>query len=147
MSSTSPPPLPYRPLIVLSIALLSSAISITFLFPFLPFMVEDFGTPHKEIGSHAGWIGSGLFIGRVCSGIILGYLSDKYGRRPFLIGNLMVDAGSIVAFGVLFWMRMFFWVFFLLIFVYLFFFLFFRICSEYLLGCDLPVIVRAFWSY
>lgn len=92
-------PLPYFQLMILAIGLLASSVSMTYIFPFVVFMVEDFGYDRREVGSYAGLVASSLFLGRVVASWIVGVLSDYYGRRNFFLGCLVVGNVSTFLFG------------------------------------------------
>lgn len=93
-------PLPKRQLFELCLAQFGSAVIITLVFPFAPFMILDFGmtTDEREIGFYAGFIGTSLFLGRFLSSFIWGYLSDKYGRKIVLV----ISLAGICVFTILF---------------------------------------------
>ncbi|GAB2275039.1 Probable peptide/nitrate transporter At3g43790 [Dionaea muscipula] len=63
------------------------------LFPFLYFMIRDFGIAKQveDIGFYAGFVGSSFMVGRALTSIGWGVAADRYGRQPIiLIGTLSV---------------------------------------------------------
>ncbi|XP_031560833.1 probable peptide/nitrate transporter At3g43790 [Actinia tenebrosa] len=91
--------LKWKELLILFFALMSTAMSVTMLFPFLPAMVKHFGKTEEETGYYAGLIASAMFFGRFLASYFWGYLADKFGRRPILIISLFLLSVSMFAFG------------------------------------------------
>ncbi|XP_050408117.1 uncharacterized protein LOC126823364 [Patella vulgata] len=81
------------------VALLSSAFSLSFLFPFLPEMVLTFGYSEEEKGYYVGLIASSVFAGRIIGSYIWGYLSDVRGRRIVLLVCIFCNGSCCLAFG------------------------------------------------
>ncbi|KAK6190747.1 hypothetical protein SNE40_002543 [Patella caerulea] len=81
------------------VALLSSAFSLSFLFPFLPEMVLTFGYSEEEKGYYVGLIASSVFAGRILGSYIWGYLSDVKGRRLILLVCIFCNGSCCLAFG------------------------------------------------
>ncbi|KAJ6428661.1 hypothetical protein OIU84_020351 [Salix udensis] len=65
---------PFRELISIWIVVLCTALPISTLFPFLYFMIRDFGVAEREedIGYYAGYVGSSFMIGRALTSVFLG---------------------------------------------------------------------------
>ncbi|TPX37689.1 hypothetical protein SmJEL517_g00556 [Synchytrium microbalum] len=95
-----PTPLPKSILFVLCIIIFSEPMSMTILFPFVYFMVRDFGmTDEKDIGFYVGFIASAFSLAQFLTSIWWGWLSDKIGRRPVLLIGLLGNALSVILFG------------------------------------------------
>ncbi|KAG9129335.1 hypothetical protein Leryth_016631 [Lithospermum erythrorhizon] len=82
--------LPIKELVTIWIIVLSTALPISSLFPFLYFMVRDLGIAEREedIGYYAGYI-----------------VSDRYGRKPIII----IGTITVVVFNTLFGLSVNFW--------------------------------------
>ena len=93
-------PLPMKTVIVLSLVVFSEPMSMTVLFPFVYFMVRDFGIVDKDIGFYAGYIASSFSIAQFLTSILWGTMSDKFGRRPILLIGLFGNTITCLAFGV-----------------------------------------------
>ncbi|GMG98839.1 hypothetical protein Nepgr_000679 [Nepenthes gracilis] len=84
---------PYKEFSYIWLVSLCTALPIKFLFPFLYFMIQDFGIAKRveDIGFYAGFLGSSFMVGRALTSIGWGMAADLYGRRPvILIGTLSV---------------------------------------------------------
>ena len=108
-----------RTLFLVGCIVLAEPLASTILFPFIFFMVKDFGIEdEKLIGSRAGLISihsisssvhqsliqisvlaSAFFMGQMITTSSWGYISDKYGRKPVLLIGLLGSATSMVFFG------------------------------------------------
>jgi MFS family permease len=105
-------------LFVLAVLVINEQCMTELLFPFAPFMVADFNIPVERVGYFVGLIASSfgllflhfllelcpdssLTIGltQVLSCYLWGYLSDKFGRKKFLLAGSLINAGTILAFG------------------------------------------------
>ncbi|CAK7325113.1 unnamed protein product [Dovyalis caffra] len=87
---------PFRELISIWIVVLCTALPISTLFPFLYFMIRDFGIAEREedIGYYAGYVGSSFMLGRALTSVFWGMVADRYGRKPvILLGTLAVPGG------------------------------------------------------
>ncbi|KAH7428622.1 hypothetical protein KP509_09G008900 [Ceratopteris richardii] len=84
-----------------------TSLPISSLFPFIYFMVRDFGIAKSEtsIGSYAGYIGSALMFGRFLTSTLWGIFADKYGRKVVM----MIGTGTIVVFNTIFGFSSNFW--------------------------------------
>ena len=107
MSTTNkyvPPPdrLPSFECSILATAVLSSAISISSLFPYVGFMVVDLGLVDdvNDAGEYAGFIGSAMMFGRFISSVYWGQKADIVGRKPVLVIGII----AVVVFGIMFGM-------------------------------------------
>ncbi|XP_054795379.1 protein ZINC INDUCED FACILITATOR 1-like isoform X1 [Prosopis cineraria] len=84
-----------------------ATLPITCIFPFLYFMVRDFGVAKTEadIGSYAGYLGSSFMLGRGLTSVAWGIVADRYGRKyTIVIGTIVV-----VVFNTLFGLSTSFW--------------------------------------
>uniref|UniRef100_A0A6N2LRK4 Major facilitator superfamily (MFS) profile domain-containing protein n=1 Tax=Salix viminalis TaxID=40686 RepID=A0A6N2LRK4_SALVM len=81
---------PFRELISIWIVVLCTALPISTLFPFLYFMIRDFGVAEREedIGYYAGYV-----------------VADRYGRKPVII----IGTIAVVIFNTLFGLSVNFW--------------------------------------
>jgi len=72
---------------ILSMAVFSSAISLSGLFPYVPFMVIWLGLAktEDEAGYSSGLLASAMMFGRLLSSIVWGQIADKYGRKPCIL--------------------------------------------------------------
>jgi len=95
----SPTALPWVPIFALLTVTMSEGIIACSLFPFLPFMVEDFGLRLSDVGFFAGLLGSAYNFSQFLSGVHWGRLSDVWGRRPVLIIGVSTQAAAMVLFG------------------------------------------------
>lgn len=99
--------LPIRELVTIWIIVLSTALPISSLFPFLYFMVRDLDIAKREedIGYYAGYIGSAYMFGRAITSAFWGIMADKYGRKPIII----IGTITVVVFNTLFGLSVNFW--------------------------------------
>lgn len=68
-------PLPRRQIICVCLILLGESFALTVLFPFVGFMVADFGVaPPAEVGFYAGYLASAFSFGQLFSSFFLGWL-------------------------------------------------------------------------
>eukprot|EP00013_Stygamoeba_regulata_P000351 CAMPEP_0177637582 /NCGR_PEP_ID=MMETSP0447-20121125/5045_1 /TAXON_ID=0 /ORGANISM="Stygamoeba regulata, Strain BSH-02190019" /LENGTH=683 /DNA_ID=CAMNT_0019139513 /DNA_START=58 /DNA_END=2106 /DNA_ORIENTATION=- len=94
-------PMPYLTLFTLSCVIICDSLSITFIFPFLQWMVEYFAVsddPHM-LYVYAGILASSFSFAQCVASMLFGSLSDRFGRRPILLTGLMVNALALLAFG------------------------------------------------
>ncbi|XP_039174034.1 protein ZINC INDUCED FACILITATOR-LIKE 1-like isoform X1 [Eucalyptus grandis] len=99
--------LPIRELVSIWIVVLSTALPISSLFPFLYFMIRDFHIAKREedIGYYAGYVGSSLMFGRVLTSLFWGIVADRYGRKPVIVIGII----TVVIFNTLFGLSVNFW--------------------------------------
>ncbi|KAJ1555542.1 hypothetical protein HK405_000705, partial [Cladochytrium tenue] len=95
-SSTS---LPGRTMAVLSVVVLCEPISMTVLFPFVYFMVRDFGIAENDVGYYVGFLTGAFSLAQFVTSIPWGWISDRIGRRPVLMVGLLGNTVSMVLFG------------------------------------------------
>ncbi|KAL7120309.1 hypothetical protein ACP275_02G115700 [Erythranthe tilingii] len=110
--------LPIKQVLIVWIIVLSTALTISSLFPFLYFMIRDFHIAKREedIGYYAGFIGSSYMFGRALTSVFWGAISDRYGRKPVII----IGCATVVVFNTLFGFSVNFWM---------------AITTRFLLGC------------
>jgi len=75
---------PYLEMGVLLLVGFSSALVLTGLFPYVAYMVVDFGAADNvdKAGYISGYITSAFLVGRMCTAYPWGRIADSYGRRP-----------------------------------------------------------------
>ena len=83
---------PWRPMIILCLAVLPYSVGITSLFPFVAFMVVDLGLVDSinQAGTYAGYIAGAFMAGRMASSLLWGIVADKWGRKPVLVGAVLL---------------------------------------------------------
>ncbi|KAK3212060.1 hypothetical protein Dsin_016766 [Dipteronia sinensis] len=101
------PAIPFKLFFSVWIVILSSALPISSLFPFLYFMIRDFNIAKREedIGFYAGFVGSAFMFGRALTSVLWGVIADRYGRKPVI----MFGIGAVVVFNTLFGLSTNFW--------------------------------------
>ncbi|KAM7270669.1 hypothetical protein ACFE04_029883 [Oxalis oulophora] len=99
--------IPYKHLLYVWIIVLSAALPISSLFPFLYFMVRDFHIAKRDedIGYYAGFVGSAFMLGRALTSVLWGMVADKYGRKPVIMFGTL----AVVVFNTLFGLSTNFW--------------------------------------
>ncbi|KAL5805871.1 hypothetical protein ACOSQ4_028604 [Xanthoceras sorbifolium] len=99
--------IPFKLLFSVWIVVLSAALPISSLFPFLYFMIRDFNIAkgEEDIGYYAGFVGSAFMFGRALTSVLWGVIADRYGRKPVI----MFGIGAVVIFNILFGLSTNFW--------------------------------------
>eukprot|EP01027_Heterolobosea_sp_BB2_P016108 GEZU01022972.1.p1 GENE.GEZU01022972.1~~GEZU01022972.1.p1 ORF type:complete len:179 (-),score=41.36 GEZU01022972.1:54-590(-) len=94
-------PLPFGKVFVLCVILFCEAFNITSLFPYVGFMVKDFGLveSEKEAGYYAGLIASCFSLGQFTSGFFWGWLSDRKSKKLVMMIGLLANCFTMMAFG------------------------------------------------
>ena len=94
-------PLPTKQLVVLCLMQSCDAIAMFQIFPYVAFLILDFGIVDNmdEVGQYAGYIGSSYALATVFSAYIWGMAADKYGRRPILLSGLVGTIICTICFG------------------------------------------------
>lgn len=69
------------------------------IFPYIYYMVRDFGVNEKDISFYAGMVTSAFTFAEFSTGMLWGRLSDKIGRKPVLLTGLAGTALSVLVFG------------------------------------------------
>ncbi|CAM9181363.1 unnamed protein product [Choristocarpus tenellus] len=98
---TGSTPFPWKPMLVISWALLSHSFALSSLFPYVGYMVQDIGVARSkdEAGFYAGYVASAFMLGRFCSSYFWGRFSDVHGRKPGLYVGLLAIAVFSLGFG------------------------------------------------
>ncbi|KAG8391066.1 hypothetical protein BUALT_Bualt01G0149200 [Buddleja alternifolia] len=99
--------LPVKQVLIIWVIVLSTALTISSLFPFLYFMIRDFHIAKREedIGYYVGFIGSSYMFGRALTSVFWGVIADRYGRKPVII----IGSATVVVFNTLFGLSTNFW--------------------------------------
>ncbi|CZS97233.1 related to E.coli tetracycline resistance protein TCR1 [Rhynchosporium agropyri] len=95
------PPFPVRQMTILALCRICEPIAFMSIFPYVYFMVKDFGITHSdaEISVYAGMVTSAFAFAEFSSGVVWGKLSDRIGRKPVLLTGLAGTALSMLIFG------------------------------------------------
>ncbi|GMH13268.1 hypothetical protein Nepgr_015109 [Nepenthes gracilis] len=98
---------PIKSLLSIWIIVLSTALTISSLFPFLYFMIKDFHIAEREedISYYAGYVGSSFMFGRALTSMFWGIFADRYGRKPVIV----IGTITVVIFNTLFGLSVNFW--------------------------------------
>ncbi|KNC50024.1 major facilitator superfamily transporter [Thecamonas trahens ATCC 50062] len=101
-------PLPRQEMLVLSCILLSEAMGITMLFPFLARMVMSFGVAESDaqVAFYAGVIAASFNFSQFISAFFWGRASDARGRRAVILFGLAGNVITVILFGL---SRSFWW--------------------------------------
>ena len=78
---------------------LCESININVLFPFVPFMVEDFGYRGELLGYYSGILAASFCAAQFCSSIPWGIFSDVFGRKSSAIIGVLGSAIGLAIFG------------------------------------------------
>ncbi|KAJ1550206.1 hypothetical protein HK096_008172, partial [Nowakowskiella sp. JEL0078] len=94
-------PLPFSQLLVINAVTLLEPLQASILFPFIYQMVKSFNVTddEKKLGYYVGFITAIFSMAQVISSIPIGWLSDKYGRRPLILIGLFGNTISSGLFG------------------------------------------------
>ncbi|XP_009121733.1 protein ZINC INDUCED FACILITATOR-LIKE 1-like isoform X1 [Brassica rapa] len=98
---------PFSELVTVWLIVLSTALPVSSLFPFLYFMIGDFNIAKKEedIGFYAGFVGCSLMLGRTLTSVVWGIVADRYGRKRVIL----IGTASVVIFNTLFGLSVNYW--------------------------------------
>ncbi|KAK9912332.1 hypothetical protein M0R45_036200 [Rubus argutus] len=110
--------IPVRKLVAIWVIVLSSALPISSLFPFIYFMIRDFhiAKRQEDIGFYAGFVGCSFMLGRALTSVFWGIMADRYGRKPVIIIGII----AVIIFNTLFGLSVNYWM---------------AITTRFLLGC------------
>eukprot|EP01036_Dinobryon_divergens_P025839 gene25839-34427_t len=94
-------PLQYKKIFLLGMILIANNTSMWMIFSFLPTMVNFYYPliPEHELGYKSGMLGAAYSAGGLLGNVVWGAASDRYGRRPALLGGLLGTALSAICFG------------------------------------------------
>jgi len=94
-------PLPKKQLFVIGCIFMSEIFSLSMLFPFVAFMVADFGITNNdsEIGYYAGVLASCFSIAQFISSFWWGTWSDRVGRKRVLMIGMSLSTLAVLFFG------------------------------------------------
>lgn len=92
---------PYWQMAVVSVMRFSEPLAFTSLFPYLYFMIRDFGIAKTEadISKYSGYMASSFAFCQFLFAIQWGKTSNKIGRKPVLIFGLLGTSACLLAFG------------------------------------------------
>lgn len=92
---------PLGQVIVITILKLTEPIAFSSVFPYVYFMIKDFGVTkdESEISTFAGYLAAIFALGQVISAIFWGKLSDIYGRKLVLIWGTVGNLVALFFFG------------------------------------------------
>jgi MFS family permease len=94
-------PIPLGPLIAVCFIFMCEGFNYCFLFPFVGFMVMDFGLANREedAGFYAGQLAGCFAIAQLFSGFIFGYLADKFDKQKVFLVSCTGTAVTMLLFG------------------------------------------------
>ncbi|XP_027114250.1 protein ZINC INDUCED FACILITATOR-LIKE 1 isoform X3 [Coffea arabica] len=109
--------LPITKLLAIWTIVLSAALPISSLFPFLYFMIRDLHIAKREedINFYAGYVGASYMLGRTLTSMFWGVVADRYGRKPVIFIGII----TVVVFNTIFGLSVNYWM---------------AICTRFLLG-------------
>lgn len=73
--------------------------NVNVLFPFLAFMIEDFGYTGHRLGYYAGMLAAAFCGAQFCSSVFWGMISDRFGRKPAVIAGVVGGGIGMLVFG------------------------------------------------
>jgi MFS family permease len=82
------------PVLALCVINLNESFAVNVIWPFLPYMMSNFGVADEDIGLYAGYFAGSFFVMQLLTAAIWGCVSDRIGRRPTLLMGLL---GSMIA--------------------------------------------------
>ena len=94
-------PLPRLKVLIICSILFANVFGLMIIFPILPFITHDFFPElgKSELGYKQGYLGTSYQVGKLCSVLVWGRLSDLYGRRPTMLCGLMGSLVCMLMFG------------------------------------------------
>jgi MFS family permease len=98
-SSGTVTPLPLSQILTVVFINMCEGLNVNVLFPFLAFMVEDFGYEGHRLGYYAGMLAASFCGAQFFSSYFWGKISDRYGRKPAMILGLFGAAVGMAIFG------------------------------------------------
>jgi len=102
-------PIPWKKLLSLCIIATAETINYSSIYPYVNFMVKDFGVvdDERKLGYWVGLIASSVYLANFFSSYIWGRISDRYGRRPGLLAGLI--GGTILSTLLFGFSKSFYW--------------------------------------
>ena len=91
--------LPWGQVVAILTVQLVEAVQISILFPFVVFMIRDFGVAEKEedVGRYAGFLATAFCMAQFASSFVWGHTSDSLGRkRCILLGTVGVFLATLI---------------------------------------------------
>jgi MFS family permease len=100
-TTTKPTPIPKGSLLAVMTVIISEGFAFTFLFPFVGFMVLDFGlvTDERDAGYYAGLLAGVYSVAQFFSGFIFGVLADRLPKRVIVFTSTFGGMIAILLFG------------------------------------------------
>jgi len=94
-------PFPKLQVFLALLCVLPEAFADSLIVPYIYNMVKEFGVAKKEedIGFYVGLLGSAFYCSLCITNIFWGHLSDKFGRKPILLCNIVGACTGTVVFG------------------------------------------------
>lgn len=89
-----------RKILPLLVLLFSDSFAFTNIFSYITFMVQDFGIEATHVGYQSGWLASAHYFSQFCTCFLWGRMSDRYGRKPFLLLGVLGTFCSMMCLGV-----------------------------------------------
>lgn len=83
---------------LLAVSLFLNVAGFTIILPVIPFLVGQY-VPHNLIGLYVGLIVAVFALCSFFAAPLLGFLSDRHGRRPILVASLLGSAAGYLIFG------------------------------------------------
>ena len=94
MADEGETPLPRSQMVCIFVMQISEAFNVTILFPFVAFMVRDFGFAEESVGTYSGLLAASFCAAQFMSSVLWGRASDRYGRKCALLAGM---SGSFLA--------------------------------------------------
>ncbi|OUM60711.1 hypothetical protein PIROE2DRAFT_34146, partial [Piromyces sp. E2] len=94
-------PFPKLQVFLALLCVLPEAFADSLTIPYIYNMVKEFGVAEKEedIGFYVGLLGSAFYFSLCITNIFWGHLSDKFGRKPILLCNIIGTCIGTIVFG------------------------------------------------
>lgn len=86
---------------IISIIRIAEPVAFTSMFPYIYFMIKQFGVAAKEadISRYSGYLASAFSFSQFLCSVLWGRASERFGRKPVLLVGLMGTAISMIVFG------------------------------------------------
>eukprot|EP01063_Lacrimia_lanifica_P037540 TRINITY_DN7731_c0_g1_i1.p1 TRINITY_DN7731_c0_g1~~TRINITY_DN7731_c0_g1_i1.p1 ORF type:complete len:493 (+),score=114.37 TRINITY_DN7731_c0_g1_i1:103-1479(+) len=86
-------------LAALGVSMFVNTLNLSVLFPYLKFLVKDFGVAEADAGYWVGLIAAAFMAGRSVTSAFWGWFADRYGRKPVMLISLVSLAVLSPVFG------------------------------------------------